>query len=182
MALKDDGYDLFFCDAGENFHIKVNSKKGEALVKNLPISKFIPLPIKTDKKLSTTDVKKFYDNSIWEKEADKCLSCGACTSLCPTCMCFDISDNPNLDVTSGKRTAEWDSCQYKDFTKVAGGHVFREKRLSRVKHRIYHKLQYFKEKFGENMCTGCGRCIEGCPTKIDFVETINNLNAVNGKD
>lgn len=176
MELKDSGYDLLFCNAGENFHVKVGSKKGEALVKGLPLSNFNPIEIKTEKKLEEKDIQRYYNNPLWEEEAKRCLSCGACTILCPTCLCFDISDDPNLDLISGKRTLEWDSCQYADFTKVAGGHVFRDKRVNRLKHRVYHKIQYFKEKFGEDMCTGCGRCIEGCPTKIDFVKTINRIN------
>lgn len=178
MELKDAGYDLFFCDNGENFHIKVGSKKGEEIVKDLPKSDFKPLEIRTKKKLNKKNIQGFYDDPIWEEEAKKCLSCGACTNLCSTCLCFDIFDEPNLNLSSGKRTFEWDSCQFTDFTKVAGGHVFRDKRVSRLKHRIYHKLQYFKEKFGEDMCTGCGRCIEGCPTKIDFVEIINKIGVM----
>ena len=177
MDLRHEGYDLFFCDAGENFHIIVGSEKGEMLVKELPESDAASQPIRTEKKLLKKDISALYDNPSWKEATKKCISCGACTNLCPDCLCFDIMDDPGLDVKSdsGIRHIEWDSCQYKGFTEVAGGHVFRDSRENRLKHRIFHKLQYFKEKFGENMCTGCGRCIEGCPTKIDFVEIINNM-------
>ena len=104
---------------------------------------------------------RFFDrNDVWEKESEKCLSCGDCTSLCPTCLCFDIKDEVNLDMVSGVRVAQWDSCMFKDFTAVAGGGVARDKRVDRLKHRIFHKLTYFPKKFdGASMCTGCGRCI-----------------------
>jgi ferredoxin len=79
------------------------------------------------------------------------------------------------DLKKGKRFKEWDSCQFLNFTMVAGGGVFRKERLARFKHRIYHKLQYFREKFGMDMCTGCGRCIEACPRLIDFTDVINKF-------
>ena len=62
-----------------------------------------------------------------------------------------------------------------EFTRVAGDHVFRKDREGRFKHRIYHQLDYYKDKYGEFLCTGCGRCIEGCPTRIDFVPIINEM-------
>ena len=90
-------------------------------------------------------------------------------------MCFNVEDDVDL-AGGGTRDAEWDSCQFRDFTKVAGGHVFREGRVDRFKHRIYHKLQYFREEFGILMCTGCGRCIRGCPAKIEWNELVNDLD------
>ena len=175
MKLKDIGYDLFFCDEGDSYHIKIGSKKGEELVKSLPTSDRIPAMITTKKKLKNFDIKNSFNDSEWTKEVKACISCGACTNLCPTCMCFDVNDDPNPDLVTGKRNLTWDSCQFKDFTKVAGGHSFRDSRESRFKHRIFHKLEYFKERFDETMCTGCGRCIEGCPTKIDFVKIVNSM-------
>ncbi len=175
MGLSDSGYDLLFCDAGENFHIKVGSERGNALVQDLPESDFQPEPIKTEKKLHNTEIAAFFENDAWKKEVEKCLSCGACTTLCPTCLCFDVYDDPDVEMNKGARITEWDSCQYEDFTKVAGGHVFRQAREQRFRHRIFHKIQYYKDQFGEFMCTGCGRCIEGCPTKIDFVEILNGM-------
>ena len=105
----------------------------------------------------------------------QCIGCGACTIVCPTCACFDIDDYSELDLASGRRVRTWDSCQLKPFTRVAGNHIFRDTRVERFKHRIYHQIQYFKERHDEVFCTGCGRCIRGCPTKIDWVEAINKL-------
>ncbi len=90
-------------------------------------------------------------------------------------MCFDVQDEVEVDLTKGFRIQKWDSCMYKDFTLVAGGHVYRNTRLNRFKHRIYHKLVYFPQKFERYMCTGCGRCIRGCPTKIDWIGLVNEM-------
>ena len=95
--------------------------------------------------------------------------------ICPTCYCSGIKDEADWDLKKMQRVREHTSCQLKSFTKVAGGHVFRSSRSDRFKHRIYHQLQWFKEKNGIDLCVGCGRCITGCPTKIDFVDIINEF-------
>jgi len=133
-------------------------------------------PIMTKKKLVTRDIRKHFDNPLWTKTAnEKCLSCERCTTMCPTCMCYDVYDSTEQDLRHGTRIRTWDSCHSKEFTRVAGGHIFRPARDARFKHRIYHKLTYYPEVFGTPMCTGCGRCIEHCPTTIDFVEIINTI-------
>jgi formate hydrogenlyase subunit 6/NADH:ubiquinone oxidoreductase subunit I len=130
--------------------------------------------IKNADRLFKTDISKLYDNPEWKKDVDQCLSCAACTNLCPTCYCFEFHDELKTD-GSGQKMRSWSSCQVQDFTRVAGEHVFRQKREERFKHRIFHQLQYFKDRYGINLCVGCGRCIEGCPTRIDFVKTLNDM-------
>ena len=171
----DDHYDLMLLDRGDYFHVKSGSKKGEKYIKNLKDQEFDAPKTTCKTTLDVKQIKEFFTNDMWNEGADKCLSCGHCTNLCPTCLCFTIEDDMNLD-RSGERVAKLDSCQFKDFTKVAGGHVFRESRVDRFKHRIYHKLEYFKEKFDLYMCTGCGRCIRGCPEKIDWIELIHKMD------
>lgn len=179
-----DFYDLMFYDREDHFLVEVGSKKGEKLVEEykdfledteVSISKE-EKKIKNADRLFKDDISDLYDNKDWEKGVSKCLSCAACTNLCPTCYCFEIHDEVKAsNPKEGERLRTWSSCQLKSFTKVAGNHVFREKREERFKHRIYHQLQYFKERNGVNLCTGCGRCIEGCPTRIDFVDIINKM-------
>ena len=168
-------YDLFFHDMGDKYYIEAGSEKGKTLIIDLEDYDFTIPSIKCEKKLYTKDISKYYDDSAWDKENDKCLSCGKCTAHCTTCLCFDMIDELEADVKHGKRFKEWDSCQFLNFTEVAGGAIFRKHRINRFKHRIYHKLQYFREKFDMDMCTGCGRCIESCPRLIDFTEVINNF-------
>jgi ferredoxin len=168
-------YDLMFHDMGDKYYAVAGSPRGEALIMDLEDYDFVMPEIKTDKKLERKDLAQFYDNPAWDKENEKCLSCGKCTAHCTTCLCFDVFDELEIDIKHGKRLKEWDSCQFLNFTLVAGGGIFRKERLPRFKHRIYHKVQYFREKFGFDMCTGCGRCIEACPRLIDFTEVINKF-------
>jgi sulfhydrogenase subunit beta (sulfur reductase) len=180
----EDFHDLMFFDKKTHFLVEIGSDKGRKIIdkykKYFEKTKIIiadaEKKIPGADRLLKDDISKYYDNPNWQKGVNQCLSCAACTNLCPTCYCFEIHDETkSKDVTAGERKRQWSSCQLQDFTKVAGEHVFRQKREERFKHRIYHQLQYFKEKNKINLCVGCGRCIEGCPTRIDFVQIINEM-------
>ena len=175
MELKDY-FDLFFYPHEDKYYISVGTEKGLAIVKSLPnAKKEIKKEILNSKALRNKEIERNYRNKIWESDAEKCLSCSACTVNCPTCNCFDIEDKLNIDLKSGERKKSQMSCQLKSFSRVAGGKIFRETRLGRFKHFVYHKIVYYRKKFGRYMCVGCGRCLRICPTKIDWVETINLL-------
>ena len=102
-----------------------------------------------------------FDSPDWEQAAAGCLSCGACTYLCPTCQCYDIREfNDGQEI---KRFRCWDSCMYSDFTKMAHGNP-RTTKSARFRQRFMHKLVYFPENNqGISGCVGCGRCITVCP-------------------
>ncbi|MBC8495300.1 4Fe-4S dicluster domain-containing protein [archaeon] len=173
MDLKKEGYDLLLHKREHNYFIDVLTDNGAKLVRHLPEAEVdIPLP-KTKKHLDRKDLKPFFADNFWEKDSEQCVSCQRCTILCPTCFCFDLQDEINPRTKNGDRVRTIDSCHSKDFTQVAGGHVFRDTRLKRYRHRVLHKTQFFQDKFKRSMCTGCGRCIEYCHSKIDFVKTIN---------
>ncbi|MEK6917144.1 MAG: 4Fe-4S dicluster domain-containing protein [Nanoarchaeota archaeon] len=180
MDLKDC-YDLMFWDKGNHFLVDVGSDKGKKLIdKNFKKTRLKVAEkdrkIKFTDRLKKKDISNLFDNPNWEKGAKLCISCASCTTLCPTCYCHEIKDETKLeDLKSGDRIREWSSCQLKDFSRVAGNHIFREPLLDRFKHRIYHQLQYFKERYNIEMCVGCGRCITHCPTDIDFVQLINEM-------
>ncbi|MBR9676500.1 4Fe-4S binding protein [Candidatus Woesearchaeota archaeon] len=168
-------YDLFFYNMGNYYYIEVGSEKGSKLVSRLKDYEYDPVQIRCEKKLNKKLLLRHHQKNVWSKLTKDCVSCGKCNTMCPSCYCFTIRDENDETLRRGERVKEWDSCQYKDFTQVAGGFVFRETRKDRLRHRIYHKLLYFRQKYQKDMCVGCGRCITYCPSKIDFVEAINKL-------
>jgi sulfhydrogenase subunit beta (sulfur reductase) len=117
------------------------------------------------------------NDPVWDELARRCLCCGSCSVVCPTCSCFNVADRIDEDGTA-ERVRTWDSCLYPDYAMVAGGHNFRADRGDRVRTRYYHKQEAFVREFGMPSCVGCGRCIENCPTGIHVVEV---FNAVRGE-
>ncbi|MCU0722332.1 MAG: 4Fe-4S dicluster domain-containing protein [Planctomycetes bacterium] len=109
---------------------------------------------------------------MWKETGDRCLSCGTCCMVCPTCYCFEVDDRLSLDMNKGSRVRLWDSCQVQAFAAVAGGENFREKREDRVQHRFGHKFEYFPGKHGVTLCVGCGRCSRACVAHIQPDEEI----------
>jgi sulfhydrogenase subunit beta (sulfur reductase) len=107
---------------------------------------------------------------LWEATADRCLSCGRCNLVCPTCTCFDVSDRASLDGADGVRLRTWTGCQVPGFSRIAGGHDFRPTRAQQLRYRIFRKGRYMPERYGMVGCTGCGRCATHCPTHISIRE------------
>ncbi|NQU97919.1 4Fe-4S dicluster domain-containing protein [Candidatus Woesearchaeota archaeon] len=173
MNLQKDNCDLLLHERETDYYIDVLSEKGAKFIKHLPEEEFYYSLPQTEKRLGKKDLWPYFADKHWEKDSDLCVSCQRCTILCPTCYCFDMYDKVNPGTKNGERMRNIDSCHSKDFTEVAGGHVFRDTRLKRYRHRVLHKVQFFEDKFKRSMCTGCGRCIEYCHSKIDFVTTIN---------
>ncbi len=115
-------------------------------------------------------------NPRWESVADRCLACGNCTLVCPTCFCNTVDDNLSLDGTHATRTRLWDSCFTLGFSYMHG-QPMRESVASRYRQWITHKLATWVDQFGEMGCVGCGRCITWCPVGIDITheaEAIRN--------
>lgn len=112
---------------------------------------------------------------IWEANADRCLSCGRCNIVCPTCVCFDVQDTATIDGAEGERTRIWTGCQLPGFARVAGGHDFRPTRAQQLRYRVFRKAKYMPEKYGLVGCTGCGRCIHHCPVDISIREIFRQV-------
>jgi sulfhydrogenase subunit beta (sulfur reductase) len=112
---------------------------------------------------------------VWRDLEERCLACGNCTNVCPTCYCFDIHEEVDLSMKRGIRYRVWDSCQLEPFAEVAGGHNFRKERSARQRHRYYRKFRYPIDKFSRFFCTGCGRCTRTCMANISLKETLYAL-------
>ncbi|MCL4824441.1 MAG: 4Fe-4S dicluster domain-containing protein, partial [Anaerolineales bacterium] len=112
---------------------------------------------------------------LWEQLGERCLGCAACTNVCPTCFCFDVNDELDLNLTSGQRVRKWDSCQLDEFATVAGGHDFRKSRALRQRHRFMRKGRYILEAHHFLGCVGCGRCARACLVDITPVGVFNEL-------
>ena len=113
---------------------------------------------------------------IWIAEGDRCLSCGACSAVCPTCYCFDLLDVAAVNGSVSRQRA-WDNCFFAEHGKVAGGFDFRADRAERLRFRMEHKRLGFGELSGMDSCVGCGRCRDICPVDIDLDRIIEQFVA-----
>ena len=120
-------------------------------------------------------VKKNYSYAFWNPEAENCVECGACNTICPTCHCFLLYDQG--DKRAMERLRVWDSCMLKRFARVAGGANPRPELWMRLRNRFEKKFDFFPQVLGLNACTGCGRCISACPAKIDIRKVLGRLAA-----
>ena len=123
----------------------------------------------------TQKIDNGFENPLWDSITQNCLGCGACTYLCPTCHCFDITDEENGG-REGIRIRTWDSCQYPLFTLHASGHNPRVNKKQRLRQRIMHKFAYTVANTNDIYCVGCGRCITHCPVNLDIRDTLNTLS------
>jgi ferredoxin len=109
------------------------------------------------------------DHPRWDQVAERCLTCGNCTMVCPTCFCTTVEDHSDLAGTTAERVRKWDSCFTMDFSYIHGGSV-RPSARSRYRQWMTHKLANWHDQFGSSGCVGCGRCITWCPVGIDITE------------
>ncbi len=107
------------------------------------------------------------DHPRWDDVAARCLSCGNCTLVCPTCFCSTVEDVADLGGQSAERIRRWDSCFSLDFSHLPGGSIRKDTR-SRYRQWLTHKLATWHDQFGTSGCVGCGRCITWCPVGIDI--------------
>jgi ferredoxin len=116
----------------------------------------------------------------WKDVAERCLACGNCTSVCPTCFCHDVVDGVSLSGDVATRTREWASCFSEEYSWTAG-EVVRHSREARYRQWLTHKFASWIDQFGTSGCVGCGRCITWCPVGIDVTEEIEAIRATDGQ-
>ena len=178
------GSDLFLTPLSDNsFAIESLSPKGEELLATasdlLDESSAAPLPLAAPSvpKFDLNKIKGWLDNHfedpIWSGIAERCAGCGACAFLCPACHCFDIVDEGSE--TKGERRKHWDACGFSKFTMHASAHNPRDVQPARYRNRIMHKFKYYDDKFGQTLCTGCGRCVRACPVGVDIAAVLGAI-------
>ena len=117
-----------------------------------------------------------YQHPRWDEVAARCLACGNCTAVCPTCFCTTVADTTDLHGSSAHREHRSDSCFGLSFSHLHGGDV-RTSIKSRYRHWVMHKLATWVDQFGTSGCVGCGRCITWCPAGIDITEVVGAIRA-----
>jgi len=179
--------DLFLTDLGEKYLAKALTPKGEELLIASQFTDASEADVQAAEKVKSETLAKLperadhearyseydWDSSIWGKLAQKCLGCGACAYLCPTCYCFDIQEC--AQGSKGSRYRCWDTCQFEKFTHMGHGHNPRPSEKERTRQRVFHKFKYSHERYGILACIGCGRCIASCPVNIDIRRVVNKL-------
>lgn len=196
------GADIAAWDIGDSYIWKAISKKGQNLMENIKEFftdttekdiqnlekekhsiqenlKELPFNNLDPSKIKGTQQEIFDREEVWKEFSERCLACGTCSYLCPTCHCYDLQDYKGND--HGEKFRCWDSCMSSDFTLMAHGNP-RTTQMQRLRQRFMHKLVYYpKNHEGDYSCVGCGRCVDRCPVHIDIVKIIKKLGGENNE-
>lgn len=183
------GYDLVLTElldgGGHRFLVETGSEKGANLLREIRHEEaaqedHAAASVAVEKAkagmgrtLDTVGIKELLQGNLdhprWDNVAARCLTCGNCTMVCPTCFCTTVEDTTDLDGDHAERWRRWDSCFTLDFSYIHGGNV-RHSSKSRYRQWMTHKLAHWIDQFGTSGCVGCGRCITWCPVGIDITE------------
>lgn len=185
------GFDLFLTDLGDRYFVAIDSDYGFQMLIKVPVSDVTEEDTKayvdTRRKIAggfktKVDCKNLpnlldieFDSKVWKHWGDKCLSCGSCAMVCPTCYCYGVNERVSMDFKEGVKVRQLYSCNLSDFAMVAGGHNFRPSRHSRLKYRYYHQHRGFVESYDEPKCVGCNRCGRVCLAGINPPDVIDDL-------
>jgi len=169
--------DLFLTDKGDVYSAEIVTEKGRQLLEGFDFEED-----KTGREAAkaqdnlleiNADENTLFNKIDWAKYVEKCLGCGTCTYICPTCHCFGFRDTDENGDSVRYRC--WDSCMYPKFTLHSSGHNPRTSKVERYRQRVLHKYLYIKENFGIVACTGCGRCIRSCPAGMNIKNVVEGI-------
>jgi sulfhydrogenase subunit beta (sulfur reductase) len=190
------GFDIALTEVLEGkehyFSVEVGTKRGADVLKQVPHREasaketaaagraVARAAAQMGRSMDTADIKgllyRNYENTRWNEVAARCLTCGNCTLVCPTCFCTTVEDVTDLKGEQAERWRRWDSCFTMDFTYIHGGSI-RASNEARYRQWLTHKLGTWIDQFGTSGCVGCGRCITWCPVGIDITEEVGAIRA-----
>lgn len=190
-----EGFDIQLFDMGTDLLVEAGSDAGRALIDQAPFRDFDvsdaeerlnrvkhmalnSIPIVSEV-VDAMDILKGagHNEGIWDHFGRKCISCGGCAYVCPTCTCFNVTDRVHSE-DSGERIRSWDACLFGGFTKEASGHNPRATQAARLARRHEHKLLYYNSTDNQGAlcgCVGCGRCSDFCPVHIGTLEVVKAI-------
>jgi sulfhydrogenase subunit beta (sulfur reductase) len=184
-------------DGEHRFLVEVGTERGAEVLAELPHREASETDIgaasaavtgaaeKMGRQLEAGDLRDLLARNLehprWEDVAERCLTCGNCTMVCPTCFCTTVEDATDLTGQSAERVRLWDSCYSVDYSYIHGGSV-RPTGQSRYRQWLTHKFGTWHDQFGSSGCVGCGRCITWCPVGIDVTEELTAIRATDGAD
>ncbi|WP_448594187.1 4Fe-4S dicluster domain-containing protein [Thermoflexus hugenholtzii] len=189
------GADLVLTELAEAFIVEIGTERGAAIMADIPRApateadraaveaQLAATSRAMGRQMDTTDLPALLYRNLehprWEEVAQRCLTCGNCTMVCPTCFCFTVEDVSDLTGTRAERVRRWDSCFTTEFTYTAGRPI-RQSAKARYRQWLTHKLASWWEQFGTSGCVGCGRCITWCPVGIDLTEEVAAIRRTDG--
>ena len=195
-----EGYDLALTeilDGTHRFLVEVGSKQGAEVLGELPSQSAEPADLEAaqaaidgaaermGRTLDTGGIRDLLASTLehprWDDVASRCLTCGNCTMVCPTCFCSTVEDVNDLGGEAAEQHRTWDSCFSVDHAHIHGGSI-RPSGRSRYRQWLTHKFGTWQDQFGTSGCVGCGRCITWCPVGIDVTEELATLRKPEEED
>lgn len=188
-----EGFDLQLVDIGEEYLVEVGSKKGADFINSF--NKFFDKTLEGDIQRSKAAkqeaekqvslkvdfekaIKKFCEDKVhkemYERISERCIYCGGCLYVCPTCSCFNVFDEKTAGLS--RRYRNWDACVFQGYTRESSGHNPRSEKWIRTCRRYEHKLKYDYLVTGMSSCVGCGRCLVTCPVNIGISQVIQEVS------